>query len=136
MTLLKTPFSTLIHSLTRSQTQTSSIVDISPKPASSSTPKLLRKVLDHQAKLGSQSLQTENQTTSHLKVEIESYLKDMVVDENHLSFFRTFQRKYPLLTPLAKRLLHVTTKLVSAECLFSQTGLIDTELINRLSYEH
>lgn len=96
-------------------------------------PKLFKKILDQQVKLGTDK---DSTLTSAFEIEIDTYLRDIMVDENPLQFFKTYQRKYPLLSGIVKRLMHVTATSVPAESLFSQTGLIDTELRNRLSAAH
>jgi hypothetical protein len=106
-----------------------------PKPASNK-PKLLNKILDQQAKFGSCGSNPSMNYEFDIELEIDCYLRDIYVDESPLNYFKAYQRKYPILSKLATRLLHVTATSVPAECLFSQAGLIDTELRNRLSYSH
>jgi hypothetical protein len=116
------------------QTLSQHIQSPSNAKTTSTKPKLLKKILDQQVKIANAS--TSSIEHLDIELEIESYLRDISVNENPLLFFKTYQRKYPLLTKLVKRLLHVTATSVPAECLFSQTGLIDTALRNRLSYSN
>ena len=50
-----------------------------------------------------------------------------------LWFFKTYGNNYPQLSILARCILCITSTSVPAECLFSEAGLIDTDLRNRLN---
>lgn len=80
-----------------------------------------------------------------LEKEISDYINHSIVindlvqkeiDQNGpLYFFKQFHDVYPTLTQIAKTILAVPAASVSAESLFSQSGLIGTDIRNRLAPE-
>lgn len=58
--------------------------------------------------------------------------KDLVKKYGPLIFYKNFHLKYPILTKIAKKIFCITATSVPSEGLFSQAGLIQTDLRNRL----
>ena len=52
-----------------------------------------------------------------------------------LAFFKANSVSYPILTKISKEIFCITATSVSSECLFSSTGLIQTDLRNRLAQD-
>nr|XP_047132437.1 zinc finger BED domain-containing protein 4-like [Hydra vulgaris] len=54
-------------------------------------------------------------------------------ENSAIEFFQANQKLFPVLTQIARIIFSVPATSVPSECLFSSTGLIDTELRNRLA---
>nr|XP_047144767.1 zinc finger BED domain-containing protein 4-like [Hydra vulgaris] len=54
-------------------------------------------------------------------------------ENSDIEFFQANQKLFPVLTQIARIIFSVPATSVPSECLFSSTGLIDTELRNRLA---
>ena len=90
----------------------------------------------------SKPIQIASELTS-IEIEIESYERHiLVIDSNDQSdphdlgavyFFKKFNKTYPLLTNMAKSIFCIVATSVPSESLFSHTGMVQTDLRNRLS---
>ena len=80
---------------------------------------------------------------SELEIELEKYFnfKFILTEQEKpdidlygpLYFFKKYNNSFPILSPIAKSFLSLMATSVPSESLFSQSGLIATELRNRLN---